>query len=61
MEKPYFPSDEKSWVIKMDEGIFKVIDNDLNDDVTLPEVNRERFIANRNLIYALVADGPLYV
>ena len=61
MEKPYFPSDEKSWVVTMEEGIMKVVDTDINSDLCLPEVNRERFIANRNLIYALVADGPLYV
>ena len=39
----------------------KIVDLDLKSEVALPEVNRNRFIMNRNLIYALVADGPLYV
>ena len=60
MEDPHFPNDEK-WSVKMEEGIMHVIDTELGCDISLPEISRERFIGNRNLLYALVADGPLYV
>ena len=61
MEKPTNEIDEKSWGIGISEGIMKVVDVETKNEIFLPRVDRDRFIASRNLLYALVADGPLYV
>ncbi|XP_078490776.1 AMP deaminase 1-like [Ciona intestinalis] len=57
MGKPHFPYDEKHWKVETKKGIVQIIDGE--NEVFLPHVNRDRFVDNRNLLYAFVADGPL--
>ncbi|XP_039262209.2 AMP deaminase 3-like isoform X1 [Styela clava] len=52
------PSDEKSLVVSTKAGLI-TITNEAGEEVLLPCINRDIFIKNRNLLYALVADGPL--
>jgi len=45
----------------MQQGMVTIVDEETSEEIYLPLINRDRFIANRNLLYALVADGPLWV
>lgn len=61
MQRPPSEIDEKTWSVSISEGTMTIIDIETKQEVPLPQVDRDRFLTRRNLLYALVADGPLYV
>lgn len=58
-EQATFPADEKSWYCISKKGKVVVMDSETKEEVNLMHVSRDRFITNRNLLYTLMADGPL--
>lgn len=53
------PRDAQGCMVTMREGLVTIVDSETLEDQMLPSVSREAFVKNRNLLYALVADGPL--